>query len=407
VLKNGELRKTRLAELSRRYSKALARALIAMTFGLGDLLAGGVIASQIDFLRAIPWAMAVYPGMLSARGAVNGVLSGRLSTGMNIGSMKPSLWGNTEEFWSTISAAFTLTLLASASLTLTVGSTVLLLGGRGGAGLPGLFAVILASMGISQAIMAPTTAVAASLFFRAGVDPDYVTYPSMSTVADFVVSAVYVATLKVYSSGRTGRLAISLAAFAYALCVLILAAKHARGEVFRFILREASLAILIVSVIVAATGNLLVRVETVVRGRTEIYVIYPALLTMVGDFGSIVGSIATTKLAIGTSRPDMRLLADIAPEALGAWTAWFAAIQAFGAVTAVVSGSGSSVEWLAGVLALGGTLSTATMLAVSLGVAVLTFRMGLDPDNFVNPIESSLADAVTTGSLLLALGLAA
>ncbi|HDM92189.1 MAG TPA: hypothetical protein ENG69_02205, partial [Candidatus Korarchaeota archaeon] len=118
------MRRTRLAELSKRYAKALTRALVAMTFGLGDLLAGGVIASQIDFLRAIPWAVAVYPGMLSARGAVNGVLSGRLSTGLNIGSMEPSLRSNTEEFWSTISAAFTLTLLASASLTLTVGSTV-------------------------------------------------------------------------------------------------------------------------------------------------------------------------------------------------------------------------------------------------------------------------------------------
>jgi len=218
---------------------------------------------------------------------------------------------------------------------------------------------------------------------------------------------VYVGTLRAYSSGSLGRLAVSLAALAYAAAVIVLAVRYAKGDVFRFILREASLAVLFVSLIVAVTGNFLVRVEGVVRGMPEIYVIYPALLTMVGDFGSIVGSIATTKLAIGTSRPDMRLLADIAPEALGAWTAWFAAIQAFGAVTAVVSGSGSSVEWLAGVLALGGALSTATMLAVSLGVAVLTFRMGLDPDNFVNPIESSLADAVTTGSLLLALGLAA
>ncbi len=400
------MRRTRLAELSKRYAKALTRALVAMTFGLGDLLAGGVVASQIHLLRATPWALAIYPGMLSARGAVNGVLSGRLSTGLNIGSMKPSLRSNTEEFWSTISAAFTLTLLASASLTLTVGSTVLFLAGRGGAGLADILAVVLAAMGISQAIMAPTTAVAASAFFKAGFDPDYVTYPSMSTVADFVVSAVYVGTLRAYSSGSLGRLAVSLAALAYAAAAVALAARYAKGDVFRFILREASLAVLFVSLIVAVTGNFLVRVEGVVRGMPEIYVIYPALLTMVGDFGSIVGSIATTRLAIGTSRPSLRLFSDIAPEALGAWTAWFAAVQAFGVVTAVVSGSGSRVEWLAGVLALGGTLSTVTILAVSLGVAVLTFRMGLDPDNFVNPIESSLADAITTGFLLLALSLA-
>jgi len=36
-------------------------------------------------------------------------------------------------------------------------------------------------------------------------------------------------------------------------------------------------------------------------------------------------------------------------------------------------------------------------------VAVLTFQRGLDPDNFVIPIESSLADGITTISLLAAL----
>jgi len=36
-------------------------------------------------------------------------------------------------------------------------------------------------------------------------------------------------------------------------------------------------------------------------------------------------------------------------------------------------------------------------------VAILTYRRGWDSDNFVIPIESSLADSITTISLLLAL----
>jgi mgtE-like transporter len=40
---------------------------------------------------------------------------------------------------------------------------------------------------------------------------------------------------------------------------------------------------------------------------------------------------------------------------------------------------------------------------VSFYVAILTFRRGLDPDNFVIPIESSLADSITTVALLISL----
>jgi cation transporter-like permease len=36
-------------------------------------------------------------------------------------------------------------------------------------------------------------------------------------------------------------------------------------------------------------------------------------------------------------------------------------------------------------------------------VAILTFKKGLDPDNFVIPIESSIADSVTTVALLAAI----
>ncbi len=375
-----------------------------MSFGLGDLLAGGVLAANLQVIRSIPWAVTVYPGMLSARGAVNGVLSGRLSTGLNLGSIRPSVRENTEDFWATISAAFALTLLASTSLTLALGSSLMLTGWYDPWIFVDLLAVITASMGVSQLIMAPTTSMASFAFFKLGLDPDYFTYPSMSTVADFVVSAAYVVVLRIFRAGRSGRLVVLTLALAFAASTLALTAVQIRREGFRSVLREASTSILVVSLIVTLTGNLLLRVEREIGEIRSIYIVYPALLTMVGDFGSIVGSVATTRLALGTARPGVRVLLDVAPEAAGAWTAWFIASQAFGLIAAT-SGGGGRFAWLATVLGVSGILSTLAITVIALVVAILTFRMGLDPDNFVNPIESSLADAVTTGSLLLALTL--
>jgi cation transporter-like permease len=50
-------------------------------------------------------------------------------------------------------------------------------------------------------------------------------------------------------------------------------------------------------------------------------------------------------------------------------------------------------------------VAVAVMLFVAYAVAISTFRRGLNPDNFVIPVESSLADTVTTAAALLALAL--
>ncbi|MCK5631273.1 magnesium transporter, partial [Candidatus Bathyarchaeota archaeon] len=49
--------------------------------------------------------------------------------------------------------------------------------------------------------------------------------------------------------------------------------------------------------------------------------------------------------------------------------------------------------------------SVIVMVYVAFSIAVLTFRRGLNPDNFVIPIESSLADTITTLFLFLIVSL--
>ena len=49
------------------------------------------------------------------------------------------------------------------------------------------------------------------------------------------------------------------------------------------------------------------------------------------------------------------------------------------------------------------TLAVPSMVIIAYAVAIFTYRRGWDPDNFVIPIESSLADGITTISLLIAL----
>jgi cation transporter-like permease len=48
-------------------------------------------------------------------------------------------------------------------------------------------------------------------------------------------------------------------------------------------------------------------------------------------------------------------------------------------------------------------LAVSAMAIIAYAIAISTYRRGLDPDNFVIPIESALADSITTLSLFIAL----
>jgi len=48
-------------------------------------------------------------------------------------------------------------------------------------------------------------------------------------------------------------------------------------------------------------------------------------------------------------------------------------------------------------------MAVTAIVLISYAVSILTFKKGLDPDNFVIPIESVLADSVTSVALLVAL----
>ena len=48
-------------------------------------------------------------------------------------------------------------------------------------------------------------------------------------------------------------------------------------------------------------------------------------------------------------------------------------------------------------------LAVAAIVILTYSISILTFKRGLDPDNFVIPVESSLADSVTSLALFVAL----
>ena len=79
--------------------------------------------------------------------------------------------------------------------------------------------------------------------------------------------------------------------------------------------------------------------------------------------------------------------------------------MAMGAIALAINGIFNiwEVTNLLLILLVANVISFMAIVVISYAIAILTFKRGLDPDNFVIPVENSLADAITTAALLAAL----
>jgi mgtE-like transporter len=204
-----------------------------------------------------------------------------------------------------------------------------------------------------------------------------------------------------------GRYLIGILDFIFIAFVVYILAKKINETKFAATIREFLLTLVFVTVIVNITGSFLTQISGATGSGTRIYGVYPAIITTVGGVGSIIGSTATTKLALGLVKPFISSIKEHLNEIAGAWLASIVLFTVYGVVSSVMSGA----ETLGAMAPFIGQLLTTNFLAVSLmvfiayAVAIFTFRRGWNPDNFVIPIESSLADTITTAAILVALTL--
>jgi mgtE-like transporter len=128
---------------------------------------------------------------------------------------------------------------------------------------------------------------------------------------------------------------------------------------------------------------------------------------VVSNVGSVVGSTANTKLALGLLKP---AFSSIKNHAKNIASAWVASLLIF-TILALISLFFNQVFTFSSVLNFIGIIWVSNIIAVigivilSYGVAIVTFKKGLNPENFVIPVETSVATIITSAALLIALQL--
>ncbi len=384
---------------------SLGQSLLSLSFNLGGILAGTLIVVYFDVFSEVPWALALFPGILSIRGAIGGLFCGRLSTGLHLGIVKPSFAENTRNFYLLFYSIITLTLESSIAMGLVASLFNVVILRIGLIDCVSIIVLAISTMGLSIVLISPITIAVSFLSFRRGLDPDIIVYPVISTVADVLVTLCYILQLNVFLMPTSlGIYGIGLSAFLFLFIVLYILAKHGREGEFVRTVKEFFVTLVLVAFIVSVTGSFLNKIREVVGSRPEVYVVYPALIDTVGDVGSITGSTATTKLFLGVMKSSFSSIRQHLTQIGGAWIASMLMFFLY-SILPFAHGEvalGHMLKFSAQLLTTN-ILAVSAMVIIAFTVAIFTYRRGLDPDNFVIPIESSLADSLTTVSLLAAL----
>ena len=169
---------------------------VAFLFDILALIAGFLIAYQLDVIKLSHWALALYPALISIR-IINGLLSGRLSTALHLGTINPRVLGNTKTFHSLVRAIIVLTLVTS----VTVSAISLLFGytfwGITTTDFPAIITVMVSTLAIGLLYSIITIKVA-FMSFKRGLDPDIVVYPIISIGAIIFITLCYIAMLRIF-----------------------------------------------------------------------------------------------------------------------------------------------------------------------------------------------------------------
>lgn len=383
---------------------SLGQSLLSFSFDIGGLLTGALLLLYFDVLsiNEAPWVIFLFPGILSIRGAVGGLFSGHLGTGLHLGTIKPSFTKNTKDFRALLRVVITLALVSGVSVGTGTWVFGVFLWNATIIDFFQLMAVITSTMALSVVFVTPLTMVFSVISFNRGLDPDIIVYPITSTMSDIINTVCYFLSFSLFFMfGFFGRSLIWTLDILFIILVVYILVRNINETKFAATIREFLLTLAFVTVIANVTGSFLTKISG------KILAVYPSIITTVGGVGSIIGSTITTKLALGIAKPSFSSIKKHMIEIGGAW---LASIVMF-VLYAIISTLAGSIETFGEMIKFTLQLLTTNFLAVSVmvliayTVAILTFRRGWNPDNFVIPIESSLADTVTTAAALVALAL--
>jgi mgtE-like transporter len=382
--------------------------------GLGALLISAVVSSITgiylgsvrEVLELIPGLMVILPSVIHMRGSIAGVFASRLSSAMHLGEFsidfeEGSVLGDNirVSFVVTVLTAFVLGLFAYA---------VSHIFGYPVVGLTELVLISVTSGVVAGLLVTGITLVVALASYRYGLDLDMIAAPTVTTSGDLITLPILIlsATLIMLLPPPV-RLVLGAVVVAVAVAALIYSRRRPEGV--GPIVRE-NLSLLIPLSILGTLAGLTysVSLDSLVAFAVFLILI-PPFMGGLGSIGGILGSRLSTGMHTGEISPVLLPERGVVHHFIISYLYTLIllpllALIAHGA--AVLMGLNSPGLGMLVAISLVAGLAVMTLVnIVAYVTASLSFRYGLDPDNFGIPVITSLIDLIGAAALVTMIGL--
>ncbi len=384
-----------------------------MIFGVTGLAAGSAATLLKPLQPILPWVFLIYPLLLTVRGDINGILTGKLGTALHLGTIKPSWRKNTDNFIELIVLIFFLSIydaILIGTVTSIIGILMKLYT------LPfnplkyilKIFAITITTFVLTATVSMLITFLLAFFIYKKKKDPDLYVYPVTSSVNDIIITIVFFLICWVYRPWEENvhlYLFLGIPLLVISTVFIIFAIVKLRQSNFFMKGISQSLPVLtITNLIATGTGSVLASLSSILS--PIIIVFYPAIISSVGSQNSILANTTSTKLHLGSIKPSLKSLKtqDFLITYLGIVTGAILIVSLMSIIGVLLFPQGITFLIylrILGLLLITNFLSFVIISVIALSAAFLSFKFGLDPDNLVNPLLSSSADLVTTSILVL------
>ena len=383
----------------------LKESLIALSIcAVGDLCAGIILGNMEFFLKTYPGLMVIIPGAIGMRGNIFGSFGSRLSTHLHIGTLSPE-FKRSEILDENITASLILTMVLSVLLAV-IAKIICIIFNFESISLYDFVMISFIAGLFSTIIMLPITMFISLKSFEGGWDPDNITTPFIAAVGDFfTLPAIILSVMTVNFIGFHPMVKMILFGIIIIITLAALISGYTADNEVRHIVRQSTPVLFFCSILGTVAGGILNNsISTLLKNQTLLTLV-PLFSGESGGLVSILGARLSSGLHSGLIDPVLRPKKHTMENFIAIVTLAIVMYPLIGFLaessTVAFGNAGVGFPQSLSISFLAGMILIMIMLLVVFYISTISYRRGLDPDNIVIPLSTSLTDSISTLILIV------
>jgi mgtE-like transporter len=377
--------------------------------GLGALLisslaasfAGIYLGSERHIFELIPGLMVLLPPSINMRGSISGVMASRLSSSMHLGIFEVK-FHRESVLGDNLRASFIVTILVAFILGIYV-NIVSHLAGIEVISVIDIIVISVLSGVIAGLIVTAITLLVSLICYRYGLDLDMIAAPTVTTAGDIVTLPVLVIVaflvIQLDPAIKTWLFAIAV----IATLASLLYSWYTTNQV-KSIIREIVPLLFLLSLFGTLAGLTYALDLDRLIAFAALLVLIPPFMGTMGSIGGILCSRLATGMHMGAIAPKVIPERDVAPHFVQTYLYSIVLLPLLAVIAHYAAGmlgaESPGLGNMVGISLVAGLIVLTMVTFFAYLTASMSFRYGLDPDNFGIPVITSIIDLMGAAVLI-------